>query len=155
MQLSKNFVLSEAEKSSTAVRLGMDNTVPRNFIPAIRHVAQTVIQPVRNHFDVPIVFNGGLSWYRGPALNAALNGNDNSQHCKGEAVDLEVPGVSNYDLAIWIMHNIDFDQLILERHFADDLKSGWVHVSSKLTGTNRKEVLTCQDGLTYEIGLKL
>jgi hypothetical protein len=155
MKLSDDFYLWEAEKSHMATRLGITNHVPGNLIPLVRHVAREIVQPVRDNYGVPIVFNGGLSWYRGPELNAALRGSETSQHCEGEAVDLEVPGVSNYELALWIMNNLKFDQLILERHVAEVPRSGWVHVSLKLAGTNRQQVLTSPDGKIFLGGLQL
>jgi hypothetical protein len=84
------------------------------------------------------VINSG---YRGPALNEAVGGSSNSQHCKGEAVDIECPGTGNYDVAKWIEDNLDFDQLILEFYTPGIPDSGWVHVSYKSEG-NRKQSLT-------------
>ena len=69
-----------------------------------------MLQPVRDHFGVTVINSG----YRGPALNEAVGGSSKSQHCKGEAADIECPGVPNYDVAKWIEDNLDFDQLILE-----------------------------------------
>lgn len=155
MRLTENFLLSEAEKSSIAIRLGIDNSVPGNLIPQVKYVAEHIVQPVRDHYGVPIVFNGGLSWFRSDALNKAIKGAEGSQHTKGEAVDLEVPGISNYNLARWIMQNLNFDQLILERHVADDPQSGWVHVSLKMTDDNRKQVLTSPKAGVYIPGLVL
>lgn len=67
-----------------------------------------------------------------------------SQHLTGEAVDIEIRGFSNLELAKFIRDNFEFDQLILEHadNLAHDKNSGWVHVSYKKNGNNRKEVLT-------------
>ena len=113
---------------------------------------EKVVQPVREHFG-PTVINSG---YRGPELNAAVGGSTKSQHCKGQAADIEVPGVPNYTLAKWIEDNCDFDQLILEFYTSGIPDSGWVHVSY-VGEENRKSVLTAAriDGKTnYSIGLQ-
>ena len=108
-------------------------------------------QPVRDNFGVTVINSG----YRGPALNEAVGGSSKSQHCKGEAVDLECPGTANYDVCAWIQDNLDFDQLILEFYTPGIPDSGWVHVSYKAEG-NRKSVLTAmkENGKTvYKPGL--
>jgi len=152
MNLSKNFTLTEYTKSQSALRQGIDNTPGDEHLASAKLLFEKVVQPVRDHFG-PTVINSG---YRGPALNAAVGGSSSSQHCKGEAVDIECPGVPNYDVAKWIEDTLDFDQLILEFYTPGIPDSGWVHVSYKSEG-NRKSVLTAmkQDGKTvYLQGLK-
>jgi len=110
------------------------------------------VEKVRAHFGKPVHINSG---YRGPALNKAVGGASSSQHCKGEAVDMEIPGVPNGDLAIWVRDNLDFDQLILECYKPGVPTSGWVHCSYKDTG-NRKDVLTASvinGKMTYSPGI--
>ena len=86
-----------------------------------------------------MVVNSG---YRSPELNEAIGGSEESQHCKGEAADIEIPGVSNKELAEWIRDNLSYDQLILEFYNGVDPRSGWVHVSYVDDKTNRKSTLT-------------
>ncbi len=151
MKLSPNFSLQEFTKSQTAVRLGIDNTPEEDHLVAAQSLFLMVVQPIRDHFG-PTVLNSG---YRGPALNEAVGGSAKSQHCKGEAVDLEVPGVPNAEVAEWIRDNLDFDQLILEFYTPGIPDSGWVHVSYK-HDENRKSVLTAmkEDGKTvYKTGI--
>ena len=144
LQLSPNFSQAEAEKSQTALRLGIINIVPPNLLPSVKNVAMTILQPVRDHYGVPF---SPSSWYRSPSLCTAIGSKTTSQHAKGEAVDLEVPGVDNRDLARWISENLAFDQLILE--FYDGTPNGgWVHCSTKLTGEQRRQVLIF-DGKSY------
>ena len=117
------------------------------IIPILVHLFQlrkfkkelftNVVQKVRENFGVTVINSG----YRGPALNEAVGGSSKSQHCKGEAVDIECPGTGNYDVAKWIEENCDFDQLILEFYTPGIPDSGWVHVSYKAEG-NRKSILT-------------
>ena len=151
VRLSKNFTLTEYTKSQTAIRQGLDNTPTDEHLSKAKQLFESVVQPVRNNFGVTVINSG----YRGSALNQAVGGSSKSQHCKGEAVDIECPGVANYDVAKWIHDNLDFDQLILEFYTPGIPDSGWVHVSYKSEG-NRKSVLTAmkENGKTvYKHGL--
>ena len=143
--LSKNFTLTEYTKSQTALRLGIDNTPNDDHLASAKLLFEQVVQPVRDHFG-PTVINSG---YRGSELNAAIGGAATSQHCRGEAVDIECPGIANHEVAEWIQNNLDFDQLILEFYTLGIPDSGWVHVSYTPEG-NRKQSLTAvkQDGKT-------
>ena len=152
MQLSKNFTMAEFIKSDTANRLGIDNTPEGDHLEAAKALFENVVQKVRDHFG-PTVLNSG---YRSPKLNEAVRGVATSQHCLGEAADIEVPGVANADLANWIVDNLDFDQVILEFYTPGEPSSGWVHVSYKADGSNRKKALTASriDGKTvYSNGI--
>jgi hypothetical protein len=152
MKLSKNFTLAEFTKSQTAERRGIDNTPTDEHLVRARLLFENVVQKVRDHFG-PTVINSG---YRGAELNAAVGGSDRSQHCKGQAADIEVPGVPNYDLAEWIKDNCDFDQLILEGYKEGIPDSGWVHVSYVGPDENRKSILTADFSsgkVKYSMGL--
>lgn len=139
MKLSNNFSLKELTKSQTAERKGISNEPESDdIVENLRHLAENVLQVVRDEFG-PTVINSG---YRSPALNAAIGGSSKSQHSKGEAADIEVPGVSNLEIAEYIRDNLEFDQLILEAYRDGDPSSGWVHVSLKRDGDNRNQVLT-------------
>ncbi len=151
VRLSKNFTLQEYTKSQTAVRQGIDNNPSEEHLTKAKALFENVIQPVRDKFGVTVINSG----YRGPQLNMAVGGSSNSQHCKGEAVDIECPGVANYDVAKWIQDNADFDQLILEFYTPGIPDSGWVHVSY-VGSNNRANVLTAmkENGKTvYKPGL--
>ena len=152
MKLSDNFTLAEFIKSQTALRLDIDNTPEEEPLEAAMALFGVVVQPVRDHFG-PTTINSG---YRGPKLNKAVGGSSKSQHCKGEAVDIECPGVANYDIAKWIEDNLEYDQLILEFYTPGIPDSGWVHVSYKDSDDNRKQSLTAmkENGRTvYKTGL--
>ena len=145
VRLSENFSLQEFTKSQTATRQGLDNAPNDEHLASATALFENVVQKVRENFGVTVINSG----YRGPALNTAVGGSSNSQHCKGEAVDIECPGTGNYDVAKWIESNLDFDQLILEFYTPGIPDSGWVHVSYKTEG-NRKQSLTAmkEDGKT-------
>lgn len=152
MRLSENFTLREYTKSQTASRRGIDNTPNDKHLESARALFENVAQPIRDHFGPTIITSG----YRSPALNEAIGGSTTSQHSKGEAVDLEVPGVSTAEVAEWISQNLVYDQLILEFYTPGDINSGWVHVSFKADGSNRRENLTAtrgNNGVHYSYGL--
>jgi len=153
MNLSPNFTLSEMTKSEAALRHGIDNTPNEEQVQALMALAQNVLQPVRDHFKRGVKCNSG---FRAPAVNQKVGGSPTSDHCKGQAADIEIPGVSNYDLAKWIADNLKFTQVILEFYTQGVPDSGWVHVSydpSKL----KNEALTAvkKEGRTvYLTGLQ-
>jgi putative chitinase len=139
MQLSTHFKLNEFTKSETAIRKRIDNTPGPAHAANLKKVCEKILEPVRAHYNKPVRINSG---YRGAALNAAVGGSSKSQHCNGEAVDFEIDGLPNPDLAKWVSENCDFDQIILE--FYDPKEgpnSGWVHASYS-EGKNRKQILT-------------
>lgn len=126
MKLSPNFSLAEMIKSETALRHGMDNTPTQAIISNLQLLALSVLQPVRDHFARGVKVNSG---YRSPDVNARVGGSRTSDHCKGMAADIEIPGVPNHDLASWIRDNLSYTQLILEFYTPGVPDSGWVHVS--------------------------
>ena len=138
MNLTANFSLTEMVKSETALRHGMENTPGETEIAALRLLCEKVLQPVRDHYGVGVKVNSG---FRHPDVNAAVGGSKTSDHCRGQAADIEIPGVANADLAVWIMENLDYTQLILEFYTPGILDSGWVHVSYNPTNL-KKENLT-------------
>jgi hypothetical protein len=137
MNLSKHFTIEEFTKSQTGERLGIDNVPTEAHLVNMKRLCEDVLEVVRESLG-PIHVNSG---YRGSALNKAVGGAATSQHCNGEAADIEIPGTPNGDLAKWIAANCEYDQLILECYKKGQPTSGWVHVSYKAEG-NRKQELT-------------
>ena len=151
MQLSKHFKLHEFEKSATAIRLGIKNKAGSGEIKNLTDVCYEILEPVRAKFDEkPIIITSG---FRSEELYEAIKSSKTSQHTKGQAVDFEIAGVSNLEVALWIQNNCNFDQLILEfwKEEDNDPNSGWVHCSF-VEGSNRKQVLTF-NGREYKNGL--
>ena len=138
MKLSKNFTVAEYIKSQTATRHEIDNSLSEEHLENAKKLFANVVQPIREKFGITIITSG----YRSPDLNAKIGGSSKSQHCKGQAVDLECLKESNADVAMWIENNLDFDQLILEFYTPGEPSSGWIHVSYNEDGKNRKSVLT-------------
>jgi uncharacterized protein YcbK (DUF882 family) len=126
MQLTNNFSLAEMIKSDTALRHDMDNTPGEAEIENLKRLCEKVLQPVREHFKTGVKVNSG---FRHPDVNAKVGGSKTSDHCKGQAADIEISGVPNADLAKWITENLDFTQVILEFYTQGVPDSGWVHVS--------------------------
>ena len=138
MKLTPNFTLSEMTKSDTALRLDMDNTPNAVQVENLKTLCEKVLQPVRDHFGKGVKVNSG---FRHPQVNAAVGGSKTSDHCKGMAADIEIPGIANGDLAQWIVDNLEFRQVILEFYTPGVPDSGWVHVSFN-PEDNKKQVLT-------------
>jgi zinc D-Ala-D-Ala carboxypeptidase len=146
MNLTKNFTLAEMTKSETALRHDMDNTPGEQEIAALKLLCEKVLQPVRDHYGKGVKVNSG---FRHPEVNAKVGGSKTSDHCRGQAADIEIPGVANADLAEWIKDNLEFRQLILEFYTPGIPDSGWVHVSY-VAEDNKKQVMTAtkKDGKT-------
>jgi len=142
MHLSKNLSLAEVTKSATAMRRGIANEPTIEHLENLKAVAENVFQPLRDEFLCPIAVTSG---YRSKALNDAIGGSLTSQHCKGEALDLDadVYGViTNADIFYYITERLDYDQCIWE--FGTDENPAWVHVSFKRNGKNRREQLRAE-----------
>jgi len=138
MQLSKHLVLAEVTRSESAKRKGISNMPTPEHIENFKLIAQKVFEPIREHFKVPILISSG---YRSKELNAAIGGSLTSQHCSGEALDLDMDGtsVTNKQIFDFIKNNLVFDQLIWE--FGTKDNPDWVHVSYESTGKQRKQIL--------------
>ncbi|MDA8968166.1 D-Ala-D-Ala carboxypeptidase family metallohydrolase [bacterium] len=134
MKLSKNFVLSELTKSNTAKRLGIKNEPTKEHMDNLQVLIRDLIQPIRDGIG-PVRVSSG---YRNPELNRAIGGSRKSQHCKGEALDLqfwEMGKMNNKAIYDWVLESgIEFDQMINEFDFA------WIHISLK-GEDNRRQVL--------------
>lgn len=126
MQLTNNFSLKELIVSETATRKGLDNTPNEQVIANLKTLAENILQPIRDHFGKSVKVNSG---YRSPEVNASVGGSKTSDHCKGQAADIEITGVANGDLAQYIADNFKFTQVILEFYTQGVPDSGWVHVS--------------------------
>jgi len=129
--------MKEALRSNTAKRLGIDNMPDNDTLLTMQITAQHIFEPLRNKFKEPIYIS---SFYRSPELNKAIGGSSRSQHCKGEAIDIDdvYSKATNADFFNYIKDKLEFDQLIWE--FGDDENPAWVHVSYSL-GKNRMRIL--------------
>ena len=140
MQLSKHLSLAEVVRSETAKRRGISNMPTDAHIANFKLLAEKVFEPIRTHFGKPIHISSG---YRSEALNKAIGGSLTSQHCSGEAIDIDMDGssngVTNKMVFDYIKDNLNFDQLIWE--FGTDSAPDWVHVSYESTGKQRKQIL--------------
>jgi len=132
VNLTKSFALHEFIVSEYAVRNGIKNLPSEQYISALEQLCKQVLQPLRDHLMRPVVITSG---YRSPELNTAIRGSYRSQHCKGEAADLFVPGMA-IDRVVDVIRSmhLPFDQLINEF-------DSWVHVSHRVKGPQRGEVL--------------
>ena len=145
MYLSPNFSLEEMCKSSTALRKNINNSPNDLQVQSMTALCKNILQPIRDEFGPFIVSSG----FRSVALCEAIGSKATSQHAKGQAADFEVPGVDNYELALWIDTNLSYDQLILEYYSGGN--SGCIHCSYVPNG--RKQKLTIDNYHGTRIGL--
>lgn len=140
MQISKHLSLAEVSRSETAKRRGINNTPSGEHLENFKMLAENVFEKIREHFGVPIHISSG---YRSKELNKAIGGSATSQHCSGEAIDIDMDGsangVTNAQVFNFIKDNLQFDQLIWE--FGSDTNPDWVHVSYESTGKQRNQIL--------------
>ena len=127
-KISKHITYEEATKSSTALRNKIDNTPSEWQLQKMRTVANYCFEPIRKWYGKPIRIN---SFFRSAKLNELVGSTPNSQHVKGEAIDLDAGSKEeNKKIFDWAKANLIFDQLINEYDYS------WVHVSFK-EGANR------------------
>ena len=138
MPISNHISKSEAIKSNTATRLGIDNTPSPYELTNMIAIANNVFEPLREWVGGPIKIN---SFYRCEALNKAIGGSVRSQHCEGRAIDIDdtFGYKTNAEMYDYIKKNINFYQLIWE--FGNDKNPDWVHVSYISESENRGRCL--------------
>ena len=161
--LHGNFTVSEVSKSSTATRLGIDNTPSQQVLERAELAAIHILQPARDHFGIPFSPN---SWFRCEELERVITDTSfrawcnrhgynyvaqhdeawadyfsRKSHPKGQSVDFEIPGIDNQVLYTWLKENIlEYDQLIAEFMKQDDPSAGWCHGSYSLEN-NRMQLI--------------
>lgn len=139
MKLSENLSLYEVLKSNTATRYGIDNSPTEEHLANLKSIAKNVFQPLRDKLGAITVSSG----YRSEKLNKAIKGSKSSQHCKGQALDLDNDfkkgRATNAEIFYYIKDNLIFDQMIWE--FGTEEKPNWVHVSFNPSGMNRGVIL--------------
>jgi len=136
--ISKHISYKEGTNSVTAIRRGIDNTPNDEQLDNMVLLAEKVFEPLREWVDGPIKIN---SFFRCPKLNKAIGGSSKSQHCHGQAIDIDdtYGKVANSEMYHYIKKNLDFDQMIWE--FGDDDNPAWVHVSYVSEDDNRRRCL--------------
>ena len=126
MKISEHISNKEGIYSTTATRKGIDNTPNEDQRKAMHEIARDIFEPLREWVGGPIRIN---SFFRSPKLNKAIGGSTSSQHCKGQAMDIDDGGCkkTNAEMYHWIKENLNFDQMIWE--FGTDDNPNWVHIS--------------------------
>ena len=150
-RLSPHFTVAEFERSATASRLGIRNTVPAQFIPRLEQLCKVCLEPLREFVQQPVIISSG---FRCPELNLKVGGAYASQHTLGEAADIQLPKTpytdwddnqAHTDMELagkwfdFLEHHTNFDQLILETANGRDY---WIHISCKKNRSkNRHQVI--------------
>ena len=138
MKISDHITYAEAIHSQTAKRKGIDNTPNPNQVETMKLTAEKIFEPLRKWVGGPIKVN---SFFRSAELNTAIGGSKTSQHCKGQAIDIDdvYGNKTNAEMYNWIKDNLNFDQMIWE--FGIDMNPNWVHVSYVSEEDNRNKCL--------------
>lgn len=142
-KVSKHVSLSEVIKSNTAARLGINNEPTADHLENLKRTCEKLFEPLRENFDMPIGISSG---YRSKALNDAINGSSTSQHCTGEALDIDADifgGIKNMHIFQYLMYNCEFDQLIGEFWNEENEDWSWVHVS--FSDHNRGQIFSAEE----------
>ena len=136
--ISKHISYKEGVYSTTALRRNIENKPNEEQLANMKLIGEKIFEPLREYVGGPIKIN---SFFRGADLNKAIGGSARSQHCKGQAMDIDdtFGYKTNAQMYDFIKNNLDFDQMIWE--FGDDNNPNWVHVSYVSPDKNRKVCL--------------
>lgn len=138
MKISKNYTLEDLCHSAKAIAENIDNMPSEEEITNLIGLAVNIIEPLRSCYGDQLIIN---SCFRNEEVNRLVGGKANSQHKKGQAVDLRVLNGNNRNNAVlfnFIKANLKFDQLIWEK--GTEKNPEWVHISFSLI-KNRKQVI--------------
>ena len=137
-KISDHVSYKEGVRSNTATRLDIENTPSAYELSNMGILSDNIFEPLRRWVAGPIKIN---SFYRGEKLNKAIGGSKSSQHCSGQAMDIDdtYSYMTNAEMHSYIRKNLSFDQLIWE--FGTDDNPNWVHVSYVSEEANRKRCL--------------
>ena len=136
--ISKHVSYKEGVHSNTALRKGLDNNPNEEQLKCMKEVAENIFEPLRSYVGGPVKIN---SFFRGEPVNTAIGGSKNSQHMKGQAMDIDdtFGRMTNAEMYHFIKDHLDFDQMIWE--FGDEDNPDWVHVSYVSEEDNRNRCL--------------
>ena len=136
--ISKHISNKEGVYSRTAIRLDIDNVPTKKHLANMVELAENIFEPLRAYVGGPIKIN---SFYRSPELNKAIGGSAKSQHCQGQAIDIDdtFGRMTNAEMYDFIKEHLDFDQMIWE--FGNNNNPDWVHVSYVSPEQNRNRCL--------------
>ena len=140
---AKNFRWYEAVRSETAVRHGIANIPNSDQVASLEYSAQQILQPVRDQFGKIRVTSGFCCEDLAPFIPRRSSSN----HCRGEAFDIEPVdrNVELFDIGIWIYENLKFRELIFEF-----LPFGWIHAAAR-KGANVQKVKIKDRNHDYDV----
>ena len=139
MKISDHITLEESTHNSA----GLVNVPTITQVQAMQNVAKNLFEPIRNWYGKPIAIN---SFFRNEEVNKHAGGVPTSQHLTGEAIDIDA-GTDNHLIWAWLLKSgLKFDQIINENPIKGN--PSWIHISLKLVGTNRNQILQF-DGKKY------
>ena len=126
-----NFKLSELIHSDTAIKWNINNMPDINSLDCMLDLIVFCLQPIRELLGMPMIITSG---FRSKDVNTLIGGKPTSQHCKGQAADFIINGMSVPEIIQKIKQSgIEYDQLINEYN-------KWVHISY-IKGKCRKQYI--------------
>lgn len=139
VQLSQNFTL----KQLTVTQQPYNNwPTDALIIQRLSGLCVNMLEPLCAEFGgrSKMTVNSG---YRSKKVNDAVGSSDGSNHRKGYAADIEIPGIDNRKLYLWIKEKMKYRELILEFYRSKDgPSSGWVHVAYAIDAPNNMRAFT-------------
>lgn len=143
--LGKYLTIEEAVRSATATSKKLDNNLSEeSHWESLKRLGVEVYDPIYDYFKGNIKVN---SCYRSPIVNTAVGGSKTSQHCKGQAIDIDaIPPCQNREIIEYALKNMVYDQLIWE--YGDNSNPDWAHVSIKESGNRVSKLRISGSGTT-------
>jgi len=138
--LTEHWTQEELCRSSKADELGIVNLPGHQAAACLERWAVMVGEPARVLLGRPMSPSSG---FRNEAVNAAVGGEKDSQHLKGEAVDFTC---EDMDTAFQMLAEspIPYDQIIREHKVGKD----WIHLSYTDRHDPRRQALIIDDNGT-------
>ena len=145
-KISDNFSFEELIHSAYAEKYHISNLPSKEEHKCLIRLAETILQPIRDSFGLPIKITSG---YRSLRVNSAVGGSRTSQHVKGEAAD--ITSSDNKKLMTLITCLIK-DGKIEVGQVINEFDYSWIHISLP-TSKHHNEVLKAiktKKGTKYE-----
>lgn len=138
-QFTKNFSYEELIASSTADKLGLDNTPNAAEKEKLKKLAIEILQPIRDALGKPIKVN---SAFRSEKVNKAVGGVPSSQHRLGEAADLTLGSKEKNKELFELISKMIKDKKLTVGQLINEYGYAWTHVSLPRKGKANNQIFS-------------